>query len=443
MGRESIYWVIVLLTFVYIFIKHKGNVVKLLIILCFYSGLAAFPGKTIENPFKIFVVILSIYLILKDNGLSGLRKKERIFLMLFILYSLSFFYSAISNGDYFNLTLSQYAKYFTPVCVFFVLNHLMIKWPGFLVNLRELFFQLLTIQIVLSVVKVLTLGLQESTVGSISYIGGGQATMVPVLGFILVWLTKKGEFTRKDWRYIILLIFIAFASVKRAIWFIMPAMIVLFMFYIPRKIKTRHLIYVLPIVPLLFYAGVRLNPTLNREGKIGGSFDLQYVLDYSQEYSFGQSTEASKVQEGTGRGGATIMLVTKLFKNHPLSRDDYWGTSLQEVYTTDYDQFNDEKYGLNSKGSVTGIFQSYISSGYVGVFLTILLILSVVSLVKEPRIRISLGILIFWDYLFYSALILRTQALFILFFYIILYSNSQFEKSEYDKYVAQNLDGRG
>jgi hypothetical protein len=442
MGRESIYWVIVLLTFIYMVYKNRGSSVKLMIILCFYSGLAAFAGKTIENPYKILLVIFSIYLILRKSVLSGLNKKEHILLIVFILYSLSFFYSAFVNGDYFNLTFSQYGKYFTPICVFLVFNRILIKWPDSFVTLKYLFFSLLTVQIALSVLKIFLIGLQETTVGSIAYIGGGQATMIPVLGFILVWLDKKGEISRKDWRYVILLIFIAFASVKRAIWFIMPAIILLFMYYIPQKVKIKHLVYVVPIVPLLFYAGVRLNPTLNREGKIGGSFDLQYVLDYSQNYNFGKTSESSEIQVGTGRGGATILLLTKLFSDKPFTRDDYLGASLKEVYTTDYDQFDDKKYGVNSKGAVTGVFQSYLSSGYIGIFFTILLILSIISLIKEPRIRYSIAILMFWDYLFYSALILRTQALFIMFFYIILYSNQQFEKGLYTKYLIQKKKDR-
>jgi len=108
---------------------------------------------------------------------------------------------------------------------------------------------------------------------------------------------------------------------------------------------------------------------------------------------------------------------------------DYWGTGLQEVYTTDYEHFEDNKYGVNSKGAVTGVFQSYISSGYVGILISILLIISVCYLINEPRIRYVIALLMFWDYFFYIGLILRSQALFILLFFIIFYSNLQFRIS--------------
>jgi hypothetical protein len=435
MGRVSLYYFIVLLTFLYIVFKNKESSFKLLIILCFYSGLASFPGKSIENPYKILLVILSLYLLVKRDALSSLTRKERFLLFSFLLFTVSFLYSAFLNEDYFNLIFSQYGKYVTPICFFFILRRQITKRPETILSLGNLFYNLLTIQIILSVAKIPTIGLQETVVGSVSFLGGGIATLLPVLGFILVWMSRQGEIKRRDWRYIILLIFIAFASVKRAIWFVMPLTIIIFTYYIPRKLKVNHILVVLPLIPLIFYAGVRLNPTLNKEGKVGGSFDLQYVLDYTQKYSFGKSSENSSIQLGTGRGGATLLLITKLFNDQQLTTADYWGTGLKGIYTTDYDQFEDKKYGINSKGSATGIFQTYIASGYIGVFLSILLIVAICTLIKEPRIKHAIFLLMFWDYFLYSGLILRTQSLFILLFFIIVYTNLQYDQKLYQKYI--------
>jgi hypothetical protein len=439
MGKETIYYFFVLLTFLYIIFKNRNSSIKILITLCFYSGLASFSGKAIENPYKIALVIFSIYLLFKHGGLSGLTGRARFLLFVFALFSFSFLLSAYINGDYFNLTFSQYGKYVTPFCLFFVLNHILIRNPVAFTKLKKLFISLLTIQIILSVLKVLVIGLSESIVGSISYIGGGLATMLPVLGFILVWLHKQGELSRKDWLYILLLLIIAFASSKRAIWFIMPVFIILFMYYIPRKIKTSHLLYVISLAPLILYMGIRLNPTLNKEHKVGGSFNLGYAIDYTQKYSFGKTTETSDIQLGSGRGGATILLFSKVFENKAFSISDYLGYGLKEVYTTNYEEFNQDKFGVNSKGAVTGVFQSYIVSGYIGVILTIILIISICNLIKEPRIRIVIAILFFWDYFFYIGLILRIQALLILLFFIIIYSNYQFEQRLYKKYINPDM----
>jgi hypothetical protein len=428
LNRESIYWYFVLLTFIYILYKNRKNSIKVLIVLCFYSGLAAFFGKGIENSYKVGLVLFSIYVLLKYHGLSGLNKKGGLLLLVFVLFSVSFLYSTYINGDYFKLIFSQYGKYVTPICLFFVFNSVLIKDPRAFISLRDLFFTLLTTQILLSAVKIFTIGVVESTVGSLSFTGGGVAAEVPVLGFILLWLQKRGEFKRKDWIYTFLLLLIGVASVKRAIWFIMPVIVFLFMYYVNRKLKIGKVWYFLPIVPFIFYLGVRLNPSLNREGRVGGSFDLQFAIDYVQSYNFGKTKETSDIQLGQGRGGATFLLFEKAFNSKSLSFNDFWGSGLQQIYTTNYEQFDNEKYGVNSKGAVTGVFQTYIVSGFIGVIFTILLIFSILYMIKEPRIRTTIAILMFWDYLFYSGLILRMQSLLILLFFIITYANLQFEE---------------
>jgi hypothetical protein len=442
MGRESIYWFVVFLTFLYIFYKNRSSSLKILIVLCFYSGLAAFLGKNVENPYKIVLVLLSLYLLFKTNSLNGLDRRTIFFLIMFVLFSVSFLFSAFVNGDYFNLVFSQYGKYVTPVCLFLVFLRTSKKYINGFIHLEELFLSLLIIQVILSAFKILIIGLHETTVGSIAYLGGGPATMLPVLGFLLIWIYKNGKLIRTDWIYIFLFLFIAFASLKRAIWFIMPVVMLYFTYYVRGRAKLFSLLYIIPLGILIFYAGIRLNPTLNKEGKIGGSFDFNYVLNYTQNYTFGKTSETSEVQLGKGRGGATFLLWNRLLSDKSLSFTDYWGFGLKEVYTTDYEEFNETKYGVNSKGSVTGIFQSYISAGFVGVVLTTLIIIATVLLIKDPRVRYGIAILMFWDYLFYSGLILRSQPLFILLFYIIVFSNLQSQRSFNSKNISQRSSAR-
>ena len=196
------------------------------------------------------------------------------------------------------------------------------------------------------------------------------------------------------------------------------------------------MVYIAFLLSFIFYIGVRLNPTLNKEGRIGGSFDLKYVKQYVEIYNFGKKGYADEIQLGSGRGGATLLLWNKLFDANTFSFNDYLGFGLKTVYTTDYEQFDEEKFGVNSKGSITGVFQSYISTGYIGVLLSILLIYSIAALIREPRIRITILLLIYYDYFFYSGLILRTQGFLILLFFIILYSNKQFQPGYFRKSVT-------
>jgi hypothetical protein len=415
--------------------KNRGSTLQILIVLCFYSGLASVIGKNVENPYKVLIVISSIYLLLQKNGLSLIKEKEKRMLAGFFLFSVSFLYSAVINEDYFNLVFSQYGKYVTPICVFFILNQIVSKRPEELTIFRKLLFDLLTIQIILSFIKIFTIGLIESTVGSLANIGGGPAALLPVLGFIILWQYKRGRFKWKDWLYVFFLVFIGFASVKRAVWFIVPAIIFLFDYYVGGRINIRRLLYAAMVVPLIFYLGVRLNPTLNKEGKIGGSFDVKYVLSYAQRYSFGKTSETDEFKVGEGRGGAALLLWGKLKNWQDLSFSDFWGVGLRNVYTTSYEQFEEAGYGLNSKGAATGVYQTYLSSGFIGMFITILFIALIIGLIDNFRVRIVIGFLLFWDYFFYSGIVFKTPSLSILLFFIIIYSNIQNSEKKMERFL--------
>jgi hypothetical protein len=423
MGRESIYWLIVLITFAYILYKYRRSSFCILIILFFYSGLAASFGKAIENPFKILLVLFSIYLLIKYKGLQQLKYRDKLLLGAFIVFSVSFLTSVTVNGGYFTLIFSQYGKYLSPILIYLIFTSIQSKRSQDILKLSFLFLSLISIQIVLSILKLILIGIHESIVGSVAYSGGGLATPVPLFGFIILWLYRRGVFKAKDWIFVFLLLIIGFASNKRAIWFIMPFFIFLFVYYIPRRISIKQLIYYIPLIPIIFYLGVRLNPFLNVEGKIGGTFNFQYTIDYIMSYSFGSSTDISEIKTGEGRASATFLLINKLFSDKPLILNDFIGYGLEEIYTVDYEQFNDIKFGLSSKGAASGVFQTYIVSGFLGIIVTIGLMLAILNLVTEKRLRYTLGLLLIWDYFFYSGLILRNQVLLIMLFYIIVLSN--------------------
>ena len=163
---------------------------------------------------------------------------------------------------------------------------------------------------------------------------------------------------------------------------------------------------------------------MNKEQKIWGSFDLDYVLNYAEVYSFGKDTEQDI---GTGRGGATLLLFDKLTSSDYWTFNNIFGYGLNKIYTKSYDEFDEYDFGINSLGSATGVFQSFICGGYLEVAATLFYILSLLLCIKMKKIRYVFAFLIFWDYFFYSGLILRTQALSILFFYSIIYSNERWK----------------
>ena len=368
------------------------------------------------------MISVSLFIMIKLQPFVFNTAKDKRTFIWFIMFSCSFFLSSVMNQNNVILILSQYGKFLSPFILFFILKNQLEKKPEAFMKISILLLMLLTFQIFLSFIKLTTIGIVETTVGSIVYLGGGPATIIPILGFIFIWMIRRGRLSKKDWYFIILLIFIAFMSVKRSIWFVMPIIILLFLFYVPKRKLPLRLAWILPLLPILFYLGVRLNPTLNKEQKMWGSFDLDFVSNYAQKYTFGDANKiGSDKKLGQGRGGATMLLLTKLNNTENLTWQDLFGYGLEELVTKDYDNFNENKYGVNSKGAVTGFFNTYISFGFLGVAIFLIYAFSLINYVKNKRIKYVIIGLFIWEYFFYIGMIFSTQAVCILFIYIILY----------------------
>lgn len=410
---------IVAASLVYLLFKYGKDPLFLLITLCFYSGLAAYLGKVVENPYKIILVLLSVYLALKYLVFNPINRRYALLIASFALFTGSFFLSAYINKDYFNLTFSQYGKYITPFLILLILLSFSEHEPDRIEEIGGLLFTLISIQILLSVTKVLIIGPREWIVGSISFVGGGPATSLAILGFIILWLRAGRLLRRKDWLYLVLLLVIGFASSKRAIWFVMPVVIFTFMAYVPHKITLGRAPLILGLAALVFYIGVRVSPTLNSDHRVWGPFNLDYVVNYASDYTFGSGLGQNL---GDGRGGATLLLYDRLQKMGRWTQSDILGSGLNKIYTKDYEQFSAEDFAINSKGAATGMFQSFITAGYLGIIATLVYLIGVLICVDERRIRYALMALVLWDYILYSGQILRTQSLAILFFYIIVAS---------------------
>jgi hypothetical protein len=95
------------------------------------------------------------------------------------------------------------------------------------------------------------------------------------------------------------------------------------------------------------------------------------------------------------------------------------------MYATNYDEFSKLGLGIDMKGSATGIFQSFVSNGYIGIFAFLLFGLSLLLKTRDLRLRNVVILLVGWEYLFYTGSILREQSLAILLLYIIIFSNKR------------------
>lgn len=412
------YYLIVLVALIFLLIKYRKNRFSILIILIFFNGLVAFYGKNLQNAYRILLLLLTIYWLFRTDPFRHTNYSNII--ISFIFFSLTFLYTSFYNQDYFFIIFSQYSRYFILFSLFFVLNKYC-QNKSFRDWLEKLIYDLLLIQIILSVAKIILIGLKESIVGSVGSQGGALATSLPMMGFLFIWIRKKGKLDRDDWIFTLGLAFIGFMSLKRAIWFIMPVLISMLMFYVPkRKIPTKAVFLSIIIVPLFFYFGVRLNPFLNKEGEIWGSFDPGYAVNFAKVYSFGDKDQAEK---GSGRGGAALLLFDNFFK-FDFNQKDLTGYGLRFIYATDYEAFEEMNLGVSNLGSATGAFQTKVSNGYLGIVALVWFVVSILLKIKNRRLKYVVFVFLFWEYFFYTGIIIRELSLSFLLIYVVLFSDT-------------------
>ena len=421
-GRILLYYIIVGCFLVYSIYKYRKNNFFILIVFTFFIGLFVFLGKNVLNVYRILLVLYALILAKKFISLKTLSG-DLFIVISFILFSVAFLLSSFLNQDNLTLLLSQYSRYLLLFLIFFILQRIM-PYPALREKMNQLVYFLILLQIILSVIKFIVTGQMESIVGSLSFSGGAMATTFPILGFVFLWMYRKGNFSRKDWLFIIGLMFVGFVNYKRAIWFMLPFFMGLFMIFVQKRKIKRSFLMVIALIPFLFYLGIRLNPTLNREQKVWGSFDLNYAFDYAYEYSYGAPETAAEQKVAVGRGGATNYLLNRMIGGN-LTKEDLFGKGLTLMYVEGAkdDKYFKEKYNINSIGSANGFFQSYVVFGFIGTFITLLFVFSLLRKVNNKRIQFALICIYFWEFFFYTGTILREPALSFLFVYLITFSN--------------------
>lgn len=419
------YYSIVLFSFFFLLNKYRKKSFEQYIILMFFSGLMSIIGKYFYNIYYIIRTFLTVYWLDRTKSFQFNRNTSLVIIS-FFLFTIIFFTAAIVNRDYFNIIFSQYSLYFILFSFFLIL----MKYRNdgnFQVKLDRLLYDLLKVQIFLSIAKFFIIGATESIVGSISGLGGAVATPLPILGFMFIWIRNKGEFKIKNWWFIAGLVFIGFVSDKRAIIFILPIIIFLFFYYIPKRIPSIKIILIgIIAIPTIFYFGVRLNKSLNPEDKVFGSFDIEYIYNYASKYMFGTEEKTQATGLSYGRGGATSLLYGKLLKRE-VDPKEWFGFGLRHMFTTSYKEFYDLGFGIHSLGSANGAFQSYVSNGYFGLFAFVIFSFFIIKKTRNKRLRNVLLFFFFWEYFFYTGIIFRFPSLAFLLIYFTVFSKKEFK----------------
>jgi len=376
----------------------------------FESLFGAYGVTSVKAGFVVLLIILLFRM--KPVKLSN---KEKIALWCFVVFSILFYLGYILNDVSIVWASYQYYKYAFPVIIYFA-----IKGHDFNETQTDyytnLFFKLMVFQVIFSVVKILLLGLRENITGSIANLGGGIGIGYAVMGAITYWVIKKGNFKAKDWRFVIMLLIIPAASGKRAIWFLYPIIIVMLMWERVSKNFIYNVLTVILIAPLLIYVGFRLNPSLNPERKLWGSFDFQYAVDYALSYS-GMSEEKLESDYAQGRWGSSVAIVDETIAD-PLSKEALIGYARSRSGSYG-EHFRPEDYGLMPGTMVSQIGSMIIQMGWPAAFLIIFIFLLFIYSIPDRRIAHIITFYVLWDTILYSGSMINAPVQSVLLVYCI------------------------
>lgn len=438
--------VFVTIALIYLLWKYRKDNTSLLFILLCFSRAFMFYGTMVHNLYKVAMLLLCVYFFYQLHAQRSYQQRDIWILLTFALFSLQFMLSVLLfTQNTITIIVSQYARYVETLLLYFIIKRLIYQGRGD--SLLQLFYDIGLMQILLSIIKMPLVGWQvEGLVGSLSIPGGEMGTTIPILWFIILWRHKHGQFGKWDWLYMLGLLLIGFTSAKRAVMFILPVVVAAFLIYVPKlRLQRTTIAYAIILIPLLLYLGVRLTPTLNPEHQVWGSFDWEYAIGYAETYQFGEEglqgqaeslEQASSEQiqysggvigsssrqiEAEGRGGATIALIRLLIGNHETIDQDWWGLGFNNMYGTDYGEFDKLPLTIhiNHKGSATGLFQSYVTTGILGALCTILFCFSFLFYCRHRRLKYTLLAICAWEYFMYTGILFRTPIFMAVLFVVI------------------------
>ncbi len=190
-AQVGVYYIFVILSFLYLMVRYRKQGFSIYVILIFYNGLMGYLGKDVQNYYKIAVTLLSLYWLIKTNSLH-FRKFYVFTFISFLFFSITFLYSSYLNQDYFFIVFSQYSRYFIVFVLFLIFINYRNNIP-FKFHLEKVIFDILSVQILLSILKFFIMGPTESLVGSVRFSGRCDSNDFANAG-LHVYLVEKGWF---------------------------------------------------------------------------------------------------------------------------------------------------------------------------------------------------------------------------------------------------------
>lgn len=293
-----------LLLFILSALKNPIYLVVAAFVASFSGGVGEIAGIQpiffkLVTEFSIFYLFIIIWWQNKISQKNLIMPAWQWMLILFIISFISFLVNSVSPFSFLYFLRILFVPYIFLICV------VNIKWNQKKIDtiLKTIFF-LYLVQLPAALVKLVLIGPAEVFIGTISIKGGSITTVLVMLASSYIVIRYIA--TRKKIFIILLVLFMAFGMIglKRALIVYIPVIFIfgallyswkrdgkigITTFFKPILLKNIVLVSVGSV--LVFYAVVRLNPTLNPEGLYGGSFDIDFVLNYMVDYNTRQNAD--------------------------------------------------------------------------------------------------------------------------------------------------------
>lgn len=295
----------------------KLHIIYIIFILSFSKGifvLMGIPDTVPQLLIEFFILIIftfSIQNLIETKTLKAPGLKIFIVLTIFIL--ISFLMTEVS-GLQFMLFSRQFFIY--PLFFYSLLNLGLNQKEK--KKIISLLFILFTIQIPAAFIKLIVLGeAREKIVGTITVMEGSLSTIMPL--FPIVYLISRYLYDKKLKNLFFILLFAAIGLISNRLG-ILIYVIFLFLFisylhsnprYLLPNIKFLRKTAINSIYIILFsIAFVSINPRGNPENEIGGSIDINYLIEFTGDY---QTLDLQNGVEGDGRFDAPFIAFYKLY----------------------------------------------------------------------------------------------------------------------------------
>lgn len=429
-----IYYSILTILYLWFLKRYRKNSFILLIVTLFFAGPFIFFIPKGAQLLRAITFVWAIYLFAKLR-LWDLFYRFKWLYGAFVTFSLYFIYDTLFIiGDGIIDVFSQYSKYFIPFVCLLCIWYYGAKDVRNIRVLNQLFFELIFFQILATVLKLLLFKGQwwEGMVGTfVGVRGGGAGTSFPLVA--LAWVAINTNMEIKHWRswlFMAGLLLIGIMAGKRAVIVLFPICFLILGIWVARRKYPKQIMYLLCLAPLFFYVGLRMTPSLNPENKRWGSFDPLYAWNYAMDYSMGKEDKYGERQIGNGRVGANTLLWKMMIDIESYTENSWRGYGVERIYSADYEQYRDREYnfGVNHRGSLTGIFMMYVAIGLIGVVFFLVYYFCLFQIIPYFRLRCVLLGMVMFDFIFYNSMSIREPPIAILMMFIIVYSYLQYNK---------------